>query len=56
MFLYSESSKYSGGHGFFKILLHLEHTRKYILRGFILGALMHITAWDRHWGGDETPK
>ena len=31
-------------------------TRKYPLRGYILGVLMHTTAWDRHWGGDETLK
>ena len=29
-------------------------TRKYPLRGYILGVLTHTTAWDRHWGGDET--
>ena len=28
-------------------------TRKYLLCGYIL---MHTTAWDRHWGGDETLK
>ena len=27
-------------------------TRKYPLRGYILGVLMHTTAWDRLWGGD----
>ena len=31
-------------------------TRKYPLRGYILGVLTHTTAWDRHWGGDETLK
>ena len=31
-------------------------TRKYPLRGYILGVLVHTTAWDRHWGGDETLK
>ena len=25
----------------------------YISRGYILGVLTHITAWDQHWGGDE---
>ena len=29
-------------------------TRKYPLRGYILGVLTHTTAWDRHWRGDET--
>ena len=29
-------------------------TRKYPLRGYILGVLTHTTAWDRHWGGDIT--
>ena len=27
-------------------------TRKYPLRGYILGVLTHTTAWDRLWGGD----
>ena len=27
-------------------------TRKYPLRGYILGVLAHTTAWDRLWGGD----
>ena len=34
----------------------LANTRKYPLRGYILGVLTHTTAWDRHWGGDETLK
>ena len=29
---------------------------KYPLCGYILGVLMHTTAWDGHWGGDETLK
>ena len=29
-------------------------TRKYPLRGYILGVLTHTTALDRLWGGDET--
>ena len=29
-------------------------TRKYPLRGYILGVLTHTTAWDRYWRGDET--
>ena len=29
-------------------------TRKYPLRGYILGVLTHTTAWDRLWGGDGT--
>ena len=29
-------------------------TRKYPLRGHILGVLTHTTALDRHWGRDET--
>ena len=32
----------------------IEYTRKYPLRGYILGVLTHTTAWDRLWGGDET--
>ena len=32
----------------------LMHTRKYPLRGYILGVLTHTTAWDRLWGGDGT--
>ena len=31
-------------------------TRKYLLRGYILGVLTHTTALDRLWGGDETLK
>ena len=34
----------------------LNWTRKYPLWGYILGLLMHSTAWDWHWGGDETLK
>ena len=30
--------------------------RKYPLHRYILGVLRHTTAWDRHWGGDETLK
>ena len=33
-----------------------DETRKYPLRGYILGVLTHTTAWDRNWGGDETLK
>ena len=29
-------------------------TRKYPLRGYFLGVLTHTTAWDQHWGRDET--
>ena len=36
--------------------LKIEHTRKYPLLGYILGVLMHKTAWVQHWGGDETLK
>ena len=28
-------------------------TRKYPLRGYILGVLTHATAWDQLWGGDN---
>ena len=28
------------------------HTMKYPLHGYILGVLMHTTAWDRLWGGN----
>ena len=31
-------------------------TRKYPLRGYILGVLKHTTALDRLWGGDKTLK
>ena len=34
----------------------LFNTRKYPLRGYILGVLTLTTAWDRLWGGDETLK
>ena len=30
--------------------------RKYPLHGYILGVLMHTTAWDQLWGGDYTLK
>ena len=33
-----------------------KYTRKYLLYGYILGVLTHTTAWDQHWGGDETLK
>ena len=29
-------------------------TRKYSLRGYVLGVLTHTTAWDRLWGGNGT--
>ena len=29
-------------------------TREYPLFGYILGVLMHTTAWDRYWRGGET--
>ena len=35
-------------------LIQIYHTRKYPLHGYILGVLTHPTAWDQHWGGDET--
>ena len=33
-------------------------SRKYLLYGFILGLVMHTntTAWDQHWGSNETLK
>ena len=34
------------------ICLNLYQTRKYPLRGYILGVLTHTTAWDQLWGGD----
>ena len=34
----------------------ISFTRKYPLSGYILGVLTHTTAWDRHWGVDETLK
>ena len=37
----------------FKMMFFL-NTRKYPLRGYILGVLTHTTALDRLWGGDET--
>ena len=37
-------------------MLFSQMTRKYPLRGYILGVLTHTTAWDQHWGGDETLK
>ena len=37
-----------------RTLHEIENTRKYPLRGYILGVLTHTTAWDRHWEGDIT--
>ena len=34
------------------ILNKLYSTRKYPLRGYILGVLTHTTSWDQLWGGD----
>ena len=34
----------------------IDFVRKYLLCGYILGVLMHTTAWDRHLEGDETLK
>ena len=39
---------------FIELVLVLVLTRKYPLRGYILGVLTHTTALDRLWGGDET--
>ena len=35
---------------------YINFTRKYLLRGYILGVLTHTTAWDQHWGSDVTLK
>ena len=35
-------------------LLNLEYTRKYPLRGCILGVLTHTIAWEQLWEGDGT--
>ena len=35
-----------------KTVIFLFDTRKYPLRGYILGVLTHTTAWDRLWGGN----
>ena len=40
-------TKYTSIHVF-----SLAITRKYSLRGYILGVLTHTTAWDKLWGGD----
>ena len=34
--------------------MHIGKTRKYPLRGYILGVLTHTTALERLWGVDET--
>ena len=34
--------------------INFELTRKYPLRGYILGVLTHTTAWDRIWRGYGT--
>ena len=33
---------------FFLVIFFIYLTRKYLLRGYILGVLMHTTAWDGH--------
>ena len=35
-------------------ILSIEITRKYPLRGYILGLLTHAIPWDQNLGGDET--
>ena len=39
---------------FFIFCCIIGYTRKYPLRGYILGVLTHTTALDQLWGGDET--
>ena len=39
-----------------KIIQEYVSARKYPLRGYILGVLMHTTTWVRQWGGNETLK
>ena len=36
--------------------VEIDITRKYLLRGYILGVLMHKTVWDLHCKGVETLK
>ena len=36
------------------VITKIDITRKYPLRGYILGVLTHTTALDRLWGGDGT--
>ena len=36
------------------LMMSFYTTRKYPLRGYILGVLTHTTALDRFWGGDGT--
>ena len=50
----SRESKTTGKTFYHFLNLNFEHTRKYPLRGYILGVLTHTTAWDRLWGGDGT--
>ena len=35
---------------------NLVFNRKYPFRGYYLGVLTHITAWNGNWGGDYTLK
>ena len=42
--------------GLADVKVEIVSTRKYPLRGYILGVLTHTTAWDRNWGVDETLK
>ena len=41
---------------FIIVIVNIVITRKYPLCRYILGVLMHTTAWDQHWGSDETLK
>ena len=47
------TEKYIPGKSIF-CSINMDKTRKYPLRGYILGVLTHTTAWDQHWWGDET--
>ena len=48
------SAKMAGMIDFFRISSECYITRKYPLRGYILGVLTHTTTLDQLWGGDGT--
>ena len=39
-----------------KMFVPFDQSRKFSIRGYILGVLAHTTALDQLWGGDETLK
>ena len=51
---FEENLEYLSNVSFSNTFFYLVITRKYPLRGYILGVLAHTTALERLWGDDET--